>query len=254
MSHTSATEFADHFSPQAAAYRRHRPGYPAALFDFLAELAPARECAWDGGCGSGQAARDLATRFRRVIATDPSTAQLAQADPIANVEYREAAEVVPFLDDASIDLVTAAQAAHWFDAPRFHDEVARVLKPGGVLAVWTYGLPRISADVDACLAEFHGVTVGPCWPPQRIHVDSGYRDLPFPYPDLPAPRFEHCTDWALDDLLQHLGTWSAVRYYRERHGADPVASATPALAGAWGPATQRRRVRWPIGLRVGRKP
>lgn len=254
MSRSPAPTFADHFSPQAAAYRRHRPGYPAALFDYLADLAPARNLAWDCGCGSGQAARDLATRFARVIATDPSGAQLAQAEPVCNVEYREAAEVDPRIAGASVDLVAAAQAAHWFDATRFHAEVNRVLRPGGVLALWTYGLPRVSADVDACVQAFHTDTVGPHWPPQRIHVDTGYRDLPFPFTDLAAPRFEHRTDWMLDDLLAHLGTWSAVRYYREHRGADPVAWVRDALARAWGTPVRQHAVYWPIALRVGRKP
>lgn len=232
MALPSSTSFADHFSLQAAAYRLHRPGYPAALFDFLADLAPARELAWDCGCGSGQATRDLALRFARVIATDPSAAQLAQAGTTPNIIYRAAAETDPRIAGGSVDLVTAAQAAHWFDAPRFHTEVTRVLKCGGVLALWIYGLPRIDPAVDACVQEFHSVSVGRYWPAGRFHVDTGYRHLPFPYADLDAPAFEHRLQWTLEDLLQHLDTWSAVRYCRERTGTDPVAQARPALAQA----------------------
>jgi SAM-dependent methyltransferase len=246
-------EFADHFSSQAAAYRRHRPGYPPALFDFLAAQAPARLQAWDCGCGSGQATGDLAARFARVIATDPSMAQLAEAEAFPNVTYRRAAERDPAIADASVDLLTAAQAAHWFAADRFHAEAARVLKPGGVLALWTYSLPRIDAGVDACLEAFHTVTVGPYWPPERVHVDNGYRDLPFPWPDLPVPAFAHVLHWSLEDLLSHLGTWSAVRYCRERTGTDPVTHVRADLARAWG-ATRVRAVRWPISLRAGRRP
>lgn len=254
MTQPSTPAFADHFSPQAAAYRLHRPGYPPDLFDFLAGLAPSRDLAWDCGCGNGQAARDLALRFAHVIATDPSAAQLAQAGAVPNVTYREAAESDPNIPDGSVDIVTAAQAAHWFDASRFHGEVARVLKPGGVLALWTYGLPRIDAPVDACVQEFHTLTVGPYWPPGRYHVDTGYRHLPFPYGDLASPTFEHALHWSVEDLLQHLGTWSAVRYYREQNGTDPVARLRPALEAAWGAGATQRSVIWPISLRVGRNP
>lgn len=246
--------FADHFSTQAPAYRRHRPGYPAALFDFLAALCPARDLAWDCGCGSGQAALDLATRFRQVVATDPSAAQLAQVEPRANIIYRMAAESDPLIETGTVDLVTAAQAGHWFDALRFHREVHRVLKPEGVLALWTYGLPRINAGVDACLDEFHGPVVGRYWPPERVHVDSGYRDLPFPFPDLSAPDFVHETTWTPDQLLQHLGTWSAVKYFRKQNGIDPIDLIRAPLLAAWGDPDRVMPVRWPISLRVGKKP
>jgi len=251
---TSNLRFADHFSGQSADYRRHRPGYPAALFDFLAGLCPAREQAWDCGCGNGQATLELAARFHRVLGTDPSPQQLAEADARANITYRVSAETDPWIEPGSVDLVTAAQAAHWFDAARFHAGVERVLKAGGVLAVWTYGLPRINPAVDACMNEFHGPIVGHYWPPERIHVDSGYRDLPFPFPDLPAPVFGHVTEWTLDQLLAHLGTWSAVKYFREANGTDPVELIRARLRAAWPDGNATVPVRWPISLRVGRKP
>ncbi len=254
MTRNQNLRFADHFSTQASAYRRHRPGYPPALFDYLIKLCPARELAWDCGCGNGQAALDLAAHFRQVLATDPSPQQLAEAGTRPNVQYRVAAETDPLIPFASVDLVTAAQAAHWFDAVRFHDEVRRVLKPGGVLAVWTYGLPRVNATVDACVDEFHGPIVGRYWPPERVHVDTGYRDLPFPFPDLAAPVLDHETEWTLEQLLQHLGTWSAVKYFRERNRIDPIDLIRAPLGTAWGNGDAALPIRWPISLRVGRKP
>src|SRR5262245_40543455 len=130
--------FADHFSGHAADYAEHRPGYPAELCAFLATVAPARGLVWDCGTGSGQAAVVLAARFEHVVATDPSAAQLAHARLHPRVEYRTAPERDSGLPPGSCDLVTAAQAAHWFDLPAFYAEADRVLRSGGVLAIWCY--------------------------------------------------------------------------------------------------------------------
>src|SRR5690606_13750301 len=77
----SPVTFEDHFSKLAAAYAAHRPGYPAALFAYLAALAPARDLAWDCGAGNGQAAVSLVAHFAQVVATDASAQQIARAFP-----------------------------------------------------------------------------------------------------------------------------------------------------------------------------
>src|SRR5262249_14085932 len=105
--------FADHFSQLAARYVAYRPHYPPALTDALAERSPRTELAWDAGCGSGQLSVALARRFARVIATDPAQAQLDHAERAPGVEYRCEPSEACTLDDASADLVVAAQAAHW---------------------------------------------------------------------------------------------------------------------------------------------
>lgn len=78
-------EFRDHFSQQATTYATYRPGYPDALFTWLATLTPGRSCVWDCATGNGQAAVSLAHHFERVIATDGSAAQIAAATPFAQV-------------------------------------------------------------------------------------------------------------------------------------------------------------------------
>jgi SAM-dependent methyltransferase len=244
--------FRDHFSGQAGDYARFRPGYPARLFAWLADAAPSRGRAWDCGTGSGQAACGLAEHFREVVATEPSAAQLAHAAPHPRVrDVRAVAESAP-LRAASVDVVAVAQALHWFDLDRFYGEVRRVARPGALLAVWTYGLARVSPPVDAAVRHFYGAVVGPYWPPERRHVESGYRTLPFPFDELPPPPLHAEHTWTLRDLLGFLRSWSAVGRYRAARGVDPVAAATPALAAAWGHPSLPRRVRWPLALRVAR--
>src|SRR5262245_26273424 len=138
--------FKDHFSTQAGEYMLYRPRYPRALFEFLASIAPARDRAWDCGTGNGQAATALAEFFAEVVATDPSASQLVHARRHPKVRYLEAAAEQCPLADESVDLVTVAQAVHWFDLTKFYAEVRRVGRAGGVLAVWSYGLAKISPE------------------------------------------------------------------------------------------------------------
>ncbi len=242
--------FKDHFSALAADYQRYRPGYPEALFDWLAALAPARDLALDVATGSGQAAVGLARHFRRVRATDPSAAQLARAARHPRIDYAlETAESIA-LPDASVDLLAAAQAAHWFDGPRFFAEARRVLRPGGVIALWTYEKFRVDARVDTLVDDFYRDVVGPYWPRERRHVEEGYRSLGFPLAQLAAPPFALETSWDADTALAYLGTWSAVQRYREARGRDPLERIAPLLREVWGQA--ERPMRWPIHLCVAR--
>ena len=242
---------ADHFSSQATGYARYRPGYPAALFAGLGDLCPRHELAWDCGTGNGQAAAGLARHFRRVIATDPSGGQLGNAKAAANIDYRLAAEADVHIAGGSVDLVCAAQAAHWFDLDRFYSEVRRVATLPGIVALWTYRLPRVVPAVDALIDEFHGPVVGVYWPTERRHVDSGYRDLPFPFEEIMLPAMDHAVQWTAGHLLEYLGTWSAVKYFRQATGTDPVARLRDPLLAAWG-GERERTVHWPLAIRIGR--
>jgi SAM-dependent methyltransferase len=243
--------FRDHFAPQAAQYAAYRPGYPAALIAALAGLAPSRDCCWDVGTGSGQAAVMLAEHFDRVIATDASERQVAHAVPHPRVTYLVApAERAP-LSDGSVSLVTVAQALHWFDRPAFYREVQRVAAPGGVIAAWSYGLLQVDADVDAQVQWFYEARIGRYWPAERRHVETGYTTLDFPFERIavPAPALEVMLDRAA--VLGLIGTWSAVAGARTAEGGDPVAELAPRLAAVW-PDAGPRLVRWPLALLVGR--
>ncbi|MGE5277129.1 MAG: class I SAM-dependent methyltransferase [Acidobacteriota bacterium] len=244
--------FPDHFSSAAAEYARHRPDYPAELFDYLAALAPGRRRAWDCATGSGQAAVGLARLFREVLATDASAQQISQARPHARVRYRVAPADDSGLEAGSVDLVTVAQALHWFDRPRFWQEARRVLLPGGVIAVWCYDLMRADEEVAAVIRRFYRDVVGPYWPPERVLTEQRYRTIDFPFPEETPPPFRMEKRWSLPDLVGYLGTWSAVRRYRETLGEDPVGPVSEQLARVWGPPDRPRRVFWDLALRVGR--
>ncbi len=244
--------FPDHFSGHASDYARYRPDYPDSLFDYLAAAAPARSLAWDCATGSGQAALPLAARFDRVVATDASERQIAEAARDPRIEYRVAFAESAGLPDGSVDLVTVAQALHWFDRARFWEEAARVLVRKGVLAVWAYDLLHVSPGVDAAVRRLAREIVGPWWPPERRAVDQGYRSIEFPFEEVFAPTFVMEKAWTLSDLAAYLRTWSATRRYFASQGRDPVSLVEPELAAAWGNPGNPRPVTWTLDLRVGR--
>ncbi len=244
--------FKDHFSDASAAYRRYRPTYPEALFTWLAGQAPGHAHAWDCGTGSGQAALALAAHFDRVTATDASAEQIDQAPPGTAIEFRVVPAEHSGLETESVDLVTVAQALHWFDLPAFFAEARRVLRPGGAIAAWTYRLARVGPEVDAVLQDFTERTVGDYWPPERSLVEGGYAAIEFPFEPIEAPPFEMTADWDLATLAGYLRTWSSTKRFTAAQGHDPVGAVEARLARGW-PEGERRRVRWPLAMRVGRR-
>lgn len=246
--------FKDHFSGHAAMYRHARPTYPPELFDWLAALAPDAALAWDCGCGNGQASQALAVHFEHVVATDPSANQIAQAEPGTNIEYRTEPAEQSSLADASASLATVAQALHWFDHEVFYREVDRVLKPGGVLAAWTYaGCSVGDAAIDDTIAHLYDDLTGPYWPPERALVDAGYRTLAFPFDEIAAPAFTMKMSWSMDQLLAYFRSWSATQRYIAANGRDPVALVETDLRSAWNDVETLRDVHWQLYLRAGRR-
>ncbi len=244
--------FTDRFGGVASDYALFRPTYPAALFDKLAGLAPDRSVAWDCATGNGQAARALASHFDRVVASDASAAQLANAHPHARVLFvRARAESTP-LADSSADLVTVAQALHWLDIPVFWQEARRVLVRDGIVAVWCYSLCRIRPDIDRVVDHFYGETVGPFWAPERRLTETGYRTVPFPFTELEVHAPDMSAELRLAAFLGYIGTWSATEAYRSARGEDPLVPLREALAPLWGSSDASRLVHWPLHLRVGR--
>ncbi|MET0232758.1 MAG: class I SAM-dependent methyltransferase [Rhodanobacteraceae bacterium] len=251
--------FKDHFSGHAPGYRDARPLYPNALYDWLAREAPSRALVWDAGCGNGQASVALAERFERVFATDPSASQIANADAAPNIEYRVEPAEQCSLPDASADLATVAQALHWFDFARYFAQAARVVKPGGVLAAWSYSDCRVAPAIDVLKDRVFVDLTGAYWPPERAYVDAGYRTIPFPFgghdafEEIATPAFEMRADWDAHQFLAYLRSWSATQRYIKANGSDPVATIENELLTAWGNPDAPRAVYWEFIARCGRR-
>ena len=159
----------------------------------------------------------------------------------------------PAIATGTVALVTVAQALHWLDRDLFFAEARRTLVPGGVLAVWSYGLCTLGDPaLNEALRRFHGETVGPYWPAERALVDAGYDGLEFPFDEVPSPGFAMSVDWTLAQLEGYVGTWSAVQRARAETGLDPLPQLIDSLRGAWGPEGSSRAVRWPLSVRAGR--
>jgi SAM-dependent methyltransferase len=247
--------FADHFTPVAEAYAACRPAQPPEVVAYAASLAPRRGVAWDCGTGNGQAAVGLAAFFERVVATDASAAQIARAIAHPRVEYRVARAEASALPDASVDLVTVAQALHWFDLDGFNREVLRVAAPGAAIVVWSYlWTTTDDPDVDALLQELARETLAEDWPAEIGLIAEEYRTIPFPFRELTTPPFVFTASWTLPELLGFVRTWSGTARHVRRTGRDPVADAEPRFLRAWGDPAVRRVIRWPIAMRAGHCP
>jgi len=241
----------DRFSAQAAHYARYRIDYPPELYAWLLPQVTNRLRAWDCATGNGQVAAVLAQSFREVEATDLSESQLAQAPPLPNVHYRVAtAESTPFPDE-DFDLITVAQAVHWFDQAAYHAEVRRVAGPGTVLAEWGYNLAQTGySELDAWILNFHNETVGPYWDANRWHVLDEYARIQFPFARVRRARFAVRRQWSAAWFLDYLRTWSAVANYSKQHaGADMVAQVAEELTRLWGAG--EREVVFPVFARAG---
>jgi SAM-dependent methyltransferase len=245
-------KFKDHFSGQAADYAKYRPDYPQELFAYLASLTPARQCAWDCGTGNGQAAVGLAAFFDRVVATDASERQILNARRNARIDYRVAPAGRSDLASGSLDLITVAQALHWFELDAFYIEAKRVLKPQGVLAAWYYNLLEIAPEIDAIVNRFYYEIVGAYWPPELKIIEERYQTISFPLAELNPPTFSMRASWTLAQLLGYLRTWSATRAFMAANQADPIEPIISDLTAAWEKPDRRRLVRWPLTVRAGR--
>lgn len=245
--------FKDHFSGHSPQYSTFRPHYPARLFSDLASLCDERDLAWDCGTGSGQAAVGLADYFRVVIATDASENQISSASLAAGITYSVATAEKSGLAAESADLITVAQALHWFDIDAFTTESIRVLKHRGVLAAWTYGLLAFGTGIDPIIERLYGDIVGDYWPFERQMVENGYADIAMPLEEIPTDPIKMTEDWAFADLIGYLNTWSAVRAYDEAHGKNPVALVHDDILREWGEPAIGRVGTWPLMTRVWRK-
>ncbi|XP_067299990.1 putative methyltransferase DDB_G0268948 [Pseudorasbora parva] len=131
----------------ASLYQKYRFDPPDEVKELILQYLDKKkgkphQLAVDVGCGTGQNSRALTPYFQQVVGIDVSESQVEEARAVLglpNLSYRVGtAEELPF-PDGSVDLLTAASAAHWFDTERFIKEAVRVLKPRGCLAFFGYG-------------------------------------------------------------------------------------------------------------------
>ena len=245
-------KFSDHFSGVASDYVAFRPQYPVELFDWLASVCQRHDVAWDCACGSGQASRPLVSYFGMVVGTDASPTQVAAAEAIENIRFVVAASERTPLADGTFDLVTVAQALHWFVGETFFEEVRRVVRPGGVFAAWTYGMPNIVYDaVENVVHDFINVSLEPYWPPEIQMVLNGYDSIDLPFEELESPAFELKVDWPLERFLGFARTWSAVGRYVEELGEDPVLRLAAELEEVWEDEEALLPVSYRLDLRAG---
>jgi SAM-dependent methyltransferase len=240
------------FTTVAREYANFRPGYPPELFAWLARVSPSLGAVWDCGCGSGQASTALAEFFAVVHATDAAAAQIAAARPHPRVRYSVAPAEHCGLPDGSADLVTVAQALHWFDVEAFYVEARRVARPGALLAVWNYPRPTfVDAALERRFLDFYRDVVGPYWPPERRHIEANYSTLPFPFEQVEAPPFGLNLDWKFEQVIGYVSSWSATARYREAVGADPVPMLVESLRAVWPGEGVSVALRMPLGVRAG---
>lgn len=240
----------DNFSTTADQYALYRPDSPEGIYDFLYAHTPRFGQAWDCGTGNGQVAVRLADRFGHVFATDISAGQLARAIKKDNINYLEERAEATTLPDASIDLITIAQAIHWFDFDAFYKEVKRVARPEALIAAWTYSLFKVNEPVDAVIDHFYMNITRPYWDKERDYVDAGYATIPFPFKELAVPQLQIIRQWTIRQLEGYLRTWSGVIHYGQKTGEDPVTLIGEALRAAWGNA-ETLEIRWPVHVRAG---
>lgn len=239
------------FSSSPEQYAKYRPDYPQALFDFIYPLLSNKECAWDCGTGNGQLAIELAKEFRKVKATDISEEQLQHAFTADNVEYSVQAAESTCFEDNSFDLITVAQAVHWFEIDKFNEEVKRVGKPNSLIALIGYELCSISPEIDKIIRYFYEDIIGKYWDPERKHLQSQYQYIPFPFKELETPSINNIKLWRYDHLVGYLNTWSAVKHFVSKSNYNPISEIEKDLRQAWG-NIELRRVIFPIIFRVGR--
>ncbi len=242
--------FKDYFSTQSVDYRKFRPDYPQEMIAFIVSQCAEKNTAWDCATGNGQVATMLSPNFKRVIATDASSKQIEAAETKPNIEYSVATAENSRLPDNSIDLITVAQAAHWFNLPAFYAEAKRVAKPNAVLAVWGYANHSISVDIDNIVLKLYKDILQGYWPAERAIVEQGYKDIQLPFKPIEAPVFTMVKQINLHELTGYLSTWSATQLYMQQNHNNAISLIYDELLYTWGNADETRTISWPVFLKI----
>jgi len=239
----------DNFSNQASIYAQFRPTYPKSVFDYLNTVVKHKKMAWDCATGNGQMARELSKSFEQIYATDISQKQLDNAFQAENIVYSIAKAEETHFADNTFDLITVAQAIHWFDFEKFYAEVNRVAKSGAVLFVIGYSMPRFEGKIDAILQDFYWNITGPYWDAERKHLDNRLESVPFPFEQIECPHFTNEYRWTLEMVEGYFNSWSSIQHYIKKNGVNPVNEVIEKLSSYW---IDEERVEFPLFTKVGR--
>lgn len=250
---TQKNPAASHFQSAGEGYAKYRPTYPADLVKFLASQCTRHNLAVDVGCGNGQFSALIAEHFKQVLATDVSASQIENAAHVPNIRFAVEPAEQCSAEANSVDLIVAAQAAHWFDLPSFYGEVRRIAAPDCLLALVSYGVLAINDSAcNARFRQFYYDEIGPYWPPERQHVDDGYASFVFPFQELNTPEMTIEREWTLEQFLGYVRTWSSVKAAAKAGKQNLMESFAEQLTSLWGDPQQLRKVSWPITMRLGR--
>ncbi|MBL7049749.1 MAG: methyltransferase domain-containing protein [Nitrospira sp.] len=245
--------FKDYFSDVSKNYKIFRPEYPAELFEYIVSLVENNEIVWDCATGTGQTAKRLVKYFQKIIASDPSSSQISNAERADGIEYFVATAEQSNLGSATMDLITVSQALHWFCINDFFKEAERILKPGGILAVWSYNLLYMTPAIDELIQTFYYRTLGDYWPKERLLVANAYSDIEFPLQEITVPVFQMKAEWNLNELLGYISTWSAIKKFESVNKVSPMNDLHTRMSKVWGNPAEKVPVNWPLTLQIRRK-
>ena len=242
----------DNFSKQATTYAQFRPNYPDDLFDFILQNVDNKQIAWDCATGNGQAAKILAPHFDTIYATDISQKQLDNAVQADNIFYSLGKAEKTDFTEGVFDLITVAQAIHWFDFDKFYAEVRRVAKPNATLAVWGYGTIQCDdEEMDRLIQNFYHHIVGEYWDAERRHIDEHYQNVPFPFEVIKPPHFELVFNWHRYEFEGYLNSWSSVQNFIKVNGYNPIPTLMLDIEAVWG-EFNREQVHFPVFMKIGK--
>lgn len=240
----------DYFSTQARNYARFRPVYPDEMYQFIFKHLREKQIAWDCGTGSGQVAGNLADHFKTVYASDISPGQLKHAVKKENIKYANMPAENTNYPSGIFDLITVAQAIHWFDFDSFFREVKRVAKNQALIAVIGYGKLKTDHEIDVVVENLYEEAFGKYFKNCRKYVYEGYKTIPFPFEEVPTPRFTIKNLWTLEELEGFFNSWSAIQQFKEKEGYNPV-DHTIRLIKEKLSKTEPLSVSFPVFMRLG---
>jgi len=240
----------DLFSEHSNLYKAFRPEYPESLFEIILQHVPDTCLAWDVGTGNGQVAKMLSKYFKSVYATDISEKQLKEAPQIENICYARCSAENSGLPSKSVDLITVAQALHWFDFELFNTEVKRVARPGALIAIWGYELLHINEEIDNQIQDFYSGIIGTYWPPERKYIENAYCNINFPYKEIDSPQFSIKVNWTLEQFIGYLNTWSAVQLFIKQNQFNPVDTLRSKIQMFWN-ERELKKIVFPLFVRMG---